>query len=256
MQHPASTSAHRAPPRPPSASACWRTRVRPVLHRPHGHDRAGPRSGGWHDARLEPYGPIPLDPATAVFHYAQELFEGLKAYRQRRRVDRRPSGRTRTRPGSTAPRAGMAMPELPEELFVDALELLVRTDRDWVPDTEGHSLYLRPFMFATESASASTARRRSSCSSSSRPRPARTSRRRSSPSRCGCRRSTPAPPPAAPARPSAAATTPPPSSPRPRPSRTAATRSSGSTPCEHRWVEEMGGMNLFFVYGSGDRPAS
>ncbi|MEV0615579.1 branched-chain amino acid aminotransferase [Nonomuraea sp. NPDC050404] len=104
---------------------------------------------GWHDARLMPYGPLSLDPATSVFHYAQELFEGLKAYRQA-------NGSIVTfRPYSNAARfnrsaSRMAMPELPEATFVDSLELLVETDREWVPTTEGHSLYLRPFMIATQ----------------------------------------------------------------------------------------------------------
>ncbi|MFI6323923.1 branched-chain amino acid aminotransferase [Nonomuraea sp. NPDC050556] len=104
---------------------------------------------GWHDARLEPYGPLVLDPATSVFHYAQELFEGLKAYRQT-------NGSIVTfRPYANAARFNkschrMAMPELPEETFVESLELLVQTDRDWVPTTEGHSLYLRPFIIATQ----------------------------------------------------------------------------------------------------------
>jgi branched-chain amino acid aminotransferase len=104
---------------------------------------------GWHDARLEAYGPLSLDPATAVFHYAQELFEGLKAYR-------RADGSIVTfRPFSNAARFNtscdrMAMPRVPEELFVRALELLVDTDRDWVPTQEGHSLYLRPFIIATQ----------------------------------------------------------------------------------------------------------
>ncbi|GAA1310360.1 branched-chain-amino-acid aminotransferase [Planotetraspora silvatica] len=104
---------------------------------------------GWHDARLEPYGPLVLDPATSVFHYAQELFEGLKAYRQS-------NGSIVTfRPYANAARFNqsalrMAMPELSEDTFVESLELLVQTDRDWVPTTEGHSLYLRPFMIATQ----------------------------------------------------------------------------------------------------------
>ncbi|MBW8484511.1 branched-chain amino acid aminotransferase [Actinomadura parmotrematis] len=103
---------------------------------------------GWHDARVEPYGPIALDPASQVLHYAQELFEGLKAYRQ-------PDGSIVTfRPYMNAARMNrsaqrMAMPEIPEDLFVRALEALVEADRDWVPTEEGYSLYLRPFMFAT-----------------------------------------------------------------------------------------------------------
>jgi branched-chain amino acid aminotransferase len=104
---------------------------------------------GWHDGKLEPYGPFTLDPATAVFHYAQEIFEGLKAYRQE-------SGSIVTfRPQANAARfrAGarrMAMPELPEETFVRALELLVTQDKDWIPNGEGNSLYLRPFMIALQ----------------------------------------------------------------------------------------------------------
>ncbi|MEV0970329.1 branched-chain amino acid aminotransferase [Microtetraspora glauca] len=104
---------------------------------------------GWHDARLEPYGPLVLDPATAVFHYAQELFEGLKAYRQANGsiVSFRPYANA-ARFNKSALR--MAMPELPEEAFVESLELLVQTDKEWVPTTEGHSLYLRPFIIATQ----------------------------------------------------------------------------------------------------------
>jgi branched-chain amino acid aminotransferase len=104
---------------------------------------------GWHDARLEPYGPLTLDPATSVFHYAQEIFEGLKAYRQA-------DGSIVTfRPQANAARfrrsaRRMAMPELPEELFVKAIDVLVSNDRGWVPAKQGHSLYLRPFMIATQ----------------------------------------------------------------------------------------------------------
>jgi branched-chain amino acid aminotransferase len=103
---------------------------------------------GWHDGKLEPYGPLVLDPATAVLHYSQEIFEGLKAYRQE-------SGPiVAFRPYANAARfrrsaARMAMPELPEEAFVQAIELLVSHDRDWVPARPDQSLYLRPFMIAT-----------------------------------------------------------------------------------------------------------
>jgi branched-chain amino acid aminotransferase len=104
---------------------------------------------GWYDGRLEAYGPFTLDPATTVFHYSQEFFEGLKAYRQDN------GSITMFRPDANAARfnrsaARMAMPELPEETFVRALELLVTQDRDWVPSGEGNSLYLRPFMIATQ----------------------------------------------------------------------------------------------------------
>ena len=104
---------------------------------------------GWHDARLSAYAPLVLDPATVVLHYAQEVFEGLKAYRQ-------PDGGVALfRPDRNAARLvrscrRMALPELPEEVFVEACELLVRTDAAWVPDGEGASLYLRPFVVADE----------------------------------------------------------------------------------------------------------
>ncbi|WP_046497428.1 branched-chain amino acid aminotransferase [Streptomyces odonnellii] len=104
---------------------------------------------GWHDALLRPYGPLVLDPSTQVFHYGQEIFEGLKAYR-------RPDGSIAIfRPDANAARlnrssARMAMPQLPEQAFLDALRLLVDADRDWVPSRQGHSLYLRPFMIATQ----------------------------------------------------------------------------------------------------------
>jgi branched-chain amino acid aminotransferase len=104
---------------------------------------------GWHDARLEPYGPFTLDPATSVLHYAQEIFEGLKAYRTGR------DDIVAFRPQANAARfnrsaARMAMPELPPELFLASLEVLVGQDRDWVPTAPEHSLYLRPFMIATQ----------------------------------------------------------------------------------------------------------
>jgi len=103
---------------------------------------------GWHDARVEPRGPIPMDPASSVLHYAQEIFEGMKAYRT---AD---GGAALFRPEENARRfqdsaRRMAMAELPEELFVEAVEQLIAIDRDWIPEGEG-SLYLRPFMFATE----------------------------------------------------------------------------------------------------------
>ncbi|MFD6949268.1 branched chain amino acid aminotransferase [Nocardiopsis sp. TSRI0078] len=104
---------------------------------------------GWHDAKLEPYGPLSLDPATAALHYAQEIFEGLKAYRH-------PDGSLASfRPEANAARfnrsaARMAMPELPEELFLRSIELLLEHDGAWVPSREGFSLYLRPFMIATD----------------------------------------------------------------------------------------------------------
>jgi branched-chain amino acid aminotransferase len=106
-------------------------------------------SKGWHDARIEPRAPIPMDPAAAVLHYAQEVFEGLKAYRTK------DGGATMFRPIENARRfqksaERLAMPSLPEELFLAACDLLVKTDREWIPDGDGGSLYIRPFMFANE----------------------------------------------------------------------------------------------------------
>ncbi|GAA2603591.1 branched-chain amino acid aminotransferase [Dactylosporangium fulvum] len=104
---------------------------------------------GWYDARVEPRAPIPMDPATAVLHYAQEVFEGLKAYRT---VD---GGVTLFRPDANAARfhasaQRLAMAPVPERLFLDALEALIRVDREWVPSDPEGSLYLRPFQYASE----------------------------------------------------------------------------------------------------------
>jgi branched-chain amino acid aminotransferase len=207
---------------------------------------------GWYDGQLEPYGPLVLDPATSVFHYAQEIFEGLKAYRQA-------SGPIVTfRPQENAARFNrsavrMAMPEFPEIAFLRAIELLVAQDRDWVPTTDGHSLYLRPFMIATN--------RGLGVSQPSpyyefvliaspaggyfggRLRPVSVwlseEHARAAPGGTGAVKT---------GGNYAAAF--------------AAQRQALDNGCdqvvwldavEHRWVEEMGGMNLFFVYGSGDR---
>lgn len=103
---------------------------------------------GWHDARITARTSFDLDPATPVLHYAQEIFEGLKAYQRpnRRAALFRPEANAR-RFASSARR--LAMPELPEEMFLESIRALVRADRDWIPDTEDGSLYLRPFMFAS-----------------------------------------------------------------------------------------------------------
>jgi branched-chain amino acid aminotransferase len=104
---------------------------------------------GWHDGRLTAYCPIALAPAASIFHYGQEIFEGMKAYRQA-------DGTIALfRPEMNAARFNasarrLAMPELPAETFVHAIERLLRQDREWVPDGEGNSLYLRPFMIATQ----------------------------------------------------------------------------------------------------------
>lgn len=106
---------------------------------------------GWHSAQVRPLAALPLHPATAALHYAQEVFEGLKAHR---RAD---GGVVLFRVDSHAARLNrslrrMAMPELPEQVFVDALRALVAIDADWVPSSAGTSLYLRPFVFATDTA--------------------------------------------------------------------------------------------------------
>lgn len=104
---------------------------------------------GWHDAELVPYAPLSMDPANMTLHYAQTIFEGLKAYKQ-------PDGTVATfRPRANAERfqssaRRMAMPELPADLFIAACDALIKQDRDWVPDSGEASLYLRPFMFASE----------------------------------------------------------------------------------------------------------
>jgi branched-chain amino acid aminotransferase len=104
---------------------------------------------GWHDSAIVPYGPFTLDPATAVLHYAQEIFEGLKAYqhadgsvwlfRPDKNADRfvRSAGR-------------LALPVLEHDDFLASLEALIAADAAWVPSTGEQSLYLRPFMFASE----------------------------------------------------------------------------------------------------------
>jgi branched-chain amino acid aminotransferase len=106
------------------------------------------KAKGWHDARVESRANFPLDPATAVLHYAQEIFEGLKAYK------RDDGGVNLFRPDANARRfwnsaERMAMAPLPEPMFIEAVEELVRIDRAWMPGGEG-SLYLRPFMIASE----------------------------------------------------------------------------------------------------------
>lgn len=105
---------------------------------------------GWHDARVIPYGPIELDPSAIVLHYAQEIFEGLKAYRW---ADgsivsfRAESNAARLQ--SSARR--LAIPELPKELFMESLRQLIAVDNAWVPAAGGEeALYLRPFVIATE----------------------------------------------------------------------------------------------------------
>lgn len=102
---------------------------------------------GWHKGEVKARAPFAIDPAASVLHYAQEIFEGMKAYRTK-------DGVVLFRPDQNASRMAlsaerMAMPAVPEDLFIQAVEELVRVDADWVPEGDG-SLYLRPFMFASE----------------------------------------------------------------------------------------------------------
>ena len=104
---------------------------------------------GWHDARIVPYGPIALEPCAMVFHYAQEVFEGMKAYRD-------PEGGVRLfRPEENALRMQsscqrLCIPTVPVEDFVEAVKVLVRLEERWVPSLAGTSLYIRPFIIATD----------------------------------------------------------------------------------------------------------
>jgi branched-chain amino acid aminotransferase len=104
---------------------------------------------GWHDAAVGPYAPFSLDPATSVLHYGQAIFEGLKAYRQADGsiASFRPDANA-ARFQSSAER--LAMPRLPEEIFLESLRQLIAVDERWVPTKRGESLYLRPFMISTE----------------------------------------------------------------------------------------------------------
>lgn len=102
---------------------------------------------GWHDARIVPYGPLSIDPASPVLHYGQEIFEGLKAYR------RKDGGIQLFRPMENALRMNrsaerICMPPLDPEFQVKAMKMLIQLEEDWIPSSEGTSLYLRPMMIA------------------------------------------------------------------------------------------------------------
>ena len=106
---------------------------------------------GWHDARIIPYGPLQIDPAAKVLHYAEEIFEGLKAYRTadgsiqlfriRDNIDRMNKSADR-----------LCLPQIPEELAVSAIKKLVEVEQDWVPHEKDTSLYIRPFMIGLDAA--------------------------------------------------------------------------------------------------------
>ncbi|SEM52752.1 branched-chain amino acid aminotransferase [Sphingomonas gellani] len=104
---------------------------------------------GWHDPSITAREPLTMDPSAAVLHYAQEIFEGLKAYRLpdgKLALFRADANARRFRESARR----LAMPELPEELFIESCRALATVDREWMPTVEGGSLYLRPFMIASE----------------------------------------------------------------------------------------------------------
>ena len=104
---------------------------------------------GWHDLAIAPRQPLTVDPACAVLHYAQEIFEGLKAYRTAGgdiTMFRADANARRFRASARR----LAMPELPEEIFVESCRALVLSERDWIPSSQGGSLYLLPFLIARE----------------------------------------------------------------------------------------------------------
>ena len=106
-------------------------------------------NGEWQRGRIEPYGPFTMSPASMVFHYGQAIFEGMKAYRQE-------SGEVSLfRPGMNIARFNksavrMCMPQVPEDVFMEAIGALVKLDSKWVPGGQEASLYIRPFMIATD----------------------------------------------------------------------------------------------------------
>ena len=241
------------PPRPPNASACWPTPGSGSTSPTTWSRSADRRTGAGTTRGSNRTGP------SRWTRPARCSTTRRSSSRDSRRTSS-PTGRSSTfRPYMNAARMNrsahrMAMPEMPEQLFVDAVELLVRTDKDWVPDPRGTASTCGPscsrppralgvnspadeFMFVVIASPAG-----------------RTSPAGSSRSRCGCRRTTPARPPAAPARRSSAATTRPPSP------RSAEAVENGCDQVvwldavERRWVEEVGAMNLMFVYGSGPSP--
>ena len=104
---------------------------------------------GWHDGEIVPHAPLELDPASVVFHYGQEMFEGLKAYKTK-------EGKVQLfRPDMNAKRTNktnerICIPQIDEELYVEAVKALVAVDKDWIPNKENTALYIRPFIIGTE----------------------------------------------------------------------------------------------------------
>ena len=107
------------------------------------------RDGAWQDAEIVPFAPIPMHPAMSAIHYGQSIFEGMKANRS---VN---GDLVIFRPDMNAKRfiescERMCMPTIPEELFVELVRKLVEIEKNWIPSKEGYSLYIRPFLFATD----------------------------------------------------------------------------------------------------------
>mgnify|MGYP001331193278 FL=1 len=104
---------------------------------------------GWHDPRIVPYGPIPLDPSAACFHYAQEIFEGMKAYRTAEGTIQlfRPQENFK-RLNASCER--LVIPKMDENLLMDSLKKLIKIDQDWVPHEKDTSLYIRPFIISNQ----------------------------------------------------------------------------------------------------------
>ncbi len=105
-------------------------------------------SEGWHDARIVPFGYIPIHPASTVLHYGAEIFEGMKAYKTK-------DGYQMFRPTENLKRLNdsaerLCLPTVPEDLFIDALVKLINLDYEWIPSEVGTSLYIRPYMFGND----------------------------------------------------------------------------------------------------------
>jgi branched-chain amino acid aminotransferase len=206
--------------------------------------------GAWGEGRVVPYGPLTLDPATSALHYGQEIFEGLKAYRQ-------PDGTIAAfRPDANAARFArsahrLAMAALPAELFLESLQALIDVDKAWVPTNPSDSLYFRPFMIATEVGlgvnSPSSSYTFLVIASPAGPyftggiKPVRvwlsTEYTRAAPGGTGDAKCAGNYAAAFLAQAQATAK--------------GCDQVVWLDAAEHRWVEEMGGMNLYFVYGSG-----
>lgn len=104
---------------------------------------------GWHDGKIVPYGPLALDPATVVFHYGQEMFEGLKAYKTKEgKVQLFRPDMNAKRTNSTNKR--MCIPQIDEQMYIDAIKELVAVDKDWIPQKPDTALYIRPFIIGTD----------------------------------------------------------------------------------------------------------